>query len=849
MLKQKITRIKPFPLRIVLTVPYVMTLIITVGLVGFLSFRNGQRAINAVTTQLRSEITARIEQHLESYLDLSYLINQINADALQLGLLDIHNPDEHYFWRQATLFDKTATIYYASEQGGFVGAKRQGDGSLTLNLTEDFVSGPILIYSVDDMGNRLELTGSLPDYDPRVRPWYTAATRAEQPVWSEIYLFSTLLDLGITASQPFYESSGELCGVLAVDLTLSQISDFLKGLDIGKTGEAFIVERSGLIVASSTDEQPYVTNAEGQQERLHALDSEVPLVSYTYQYLKEDAGDYTTISDIQYLKLDIQGKRHFLQVTPYYDPRGIDWLIVVVIPEADFMAQIDANNRQTLIVSGLALLTASLIGMLLANWVSRPIQSINRAAQALAAGKWQRVPPSGWIAELDKLTTSFNQMVKYREKAEEAERKQRTLAEALAEVSTAMNSSLDLDQVMEYILVNVGRVVPHDAANIQVMDEQGVSHVIACRGYEARGIPSEQLKALHFRVDQMANMKAMVDTRQPNVIPNVQLDPVWKVTPATEWVRSNIGAPIVINDEVSGFIFLDSATHGFFNKIHSQRLRTFAAQAAVAIQNAQLFNQAQNYATELEKRVAERTKELKKANQQLLELGQMKDEFVSNVSHELRTPISNIKLYLELLLRKPHKQEAFMDTLQRETQRLEQIVEDLLKISRFDQGGTPLTLARLDLNALVNDYVTDRLLLAKERELSLKLEAEPDLPPVLADHIQVGQAISVLLTNAFLYTPSGGQITIRTRQRHKESKEWIGVTISDTGPGITPDELPHLFERFFRGRAGRRSGAPGTGLGLAIVKEIIDQHAGQIEVESAGIPGQGSTFSIWFPVH
>nr|MBN1229877.1 GAF domain-containing protein [Anaerolineae bacterium] len=834
-------------MRIVLTVPYVVTLMITVGLVGFLSFRNGQQAIYTVTTQLRSEITARIEQHLKSYLDLPHLINQINADALQLGQLDIYSPDEHYFWRQAILFDTTATIYYANEQGGFVGAKRQDDGSLTLNLTEDFVGGPILIYSVDDMGNRLELIDSLPTYDPRVRPWYSAAKQAEQPVWSEIYLFSALRDLGITASQPVYDPSGELWGVLAVDLTLSQISDFLKELDIGKTGEAFIIERSGLIVASSTDEKPYITNADGQQERLHASKSDEPLISQTFQYLQEAAGDYTTISDIQYLELDIQGKRHFLQVTPYYDPRGIDWLIVVAIPEADFMAQINANNRQTLAVSGLALLAAILIGILLARWVSRPIQSMNQAAQALAAGEWQRVPPAGWITELNMLATSFNQMIVQREKVEEAERKQRTLAEALAEVSTIMNSTLDLDQVMEYILVNVGRVVPHDAANIQVLDEQGVSRVIACRSYEAVGLSSEQLKALHFQVDQLANMKAMFETKQPNVIPNVLLNPTWKRIPATEWIRSNVGAPIVIDEAVNGFIFLDSATPDFFDETHAQRLQTFAAQAAVAIQNAQLFEQVQRYATDLEERVSERTEELEQANQQLLELGQMKDQFVSNVSHELRTPISNIKLYLELMLRKPDRQEAYMDTLQRETGRLERIVEDLLKISRIDQGQIALTLVPLDLNTVAEEYITDRLLLAEERGLTLKFDAEPDIPSVLADRIQVGQVFSILLTNAFLYTPSGGRITVRTRLRRKAGKKWVGISITDTGPGITDDELPHLFDRFFRGQAGRGSGVPGTGLGLAIAKEIIEQHTGRFEVEST--PGRGSTFSIWFPAH
>jgi signal transduction histidine kinase len=118
----------------------------------------------------------------------------------------------------------------------------------------------------------------------------------------------------------------------------------------------------------------------------------------------------------------------------------------------------------------------------------------------------------------------------------------------------------------------------------------------------------------------------------------------------------------------------------------------------------------------------------------------------------------------------------------------------------------------------------------------------------MADVGLLGQVLSILLTNAISYTPSGGHVIVRTHTRQKEDDRWVGFSVSDSGPGISPEEQRQLFVRFFRGGAGRKSGIPGTGLGLAIAQEIINRHGGTIEVESDAIPGHGATFSVWIPI-
>ena len=205
-------------------------------------------------------------------------------------------------------------------------------------------------------------------------------------------------------------------------------------------------------------------------------------------------------------------------------------------------------------------------------------------------------------------------------------------------------------------------------------------------------------------------------------------------------------------------------------------------------------------------------------------------------------------LYHSMIETNPQQAHQYVNPLRRETNRLAHLIEDLLYLSRLDKGRYHFNPTQLDLNRLVQDYAADRAPLAVQRQLTLSIESDESLPPIQADEQMVGQVLSVLLTNALNYTPKNGQITICTRAETRQEHAWVGFAVRDTGAGITPEDCGQLFERFFRGKAGRESTAPGTGLGLAIAKEIVEKHHGRIEVHSDG-PGKGATFSVWLPVN
>ena len=190
-------------------------------------------------------------------------------------------------------------------------------------------------------------------------------------------------------------------------------------------------------------------------------------------------------------------------------------------------------------------------------------------------------------------------------------KQQREFAEVLSDIVTVLNSSLELSQVVESILAHIGRVVPHDAANVMLI-EDGELRVVGHRGYAERGL-KEWIESLHWPLHDVVNLSEVARTQQPLAISDVSAYTPWKRVPESEWVRSFACAPILVDGEVAGFLNVDSATAGFYSQQHAERLRIFADHASIAFKNARLYATVQRYATELEHRVAERTAALRES--------------------------------------------------------------------------------------------------------------------------------------------------------------------------------------------------------------------------------------------
>jgi len=412
-----------FPLKVILIFPFVLQLLTVVAVMGYLSFNSGQKSVNEVATDLRNEITARIEQHLKTYLNIAHFVNQMNANALRLGQLDITKPVavQRYFWQQLQQLDIVSYISFSSAQGQYIGVERRENRNIEMSkkkADEFYLYTEEAEHLANDKGEQEKLTKIIKNYDPRERPWYKSTISANKPIWSDIYALTDPenLSLAVTqtlsANQPYYDDEGTFQGVLGTDIFLSQIREFLSTLKIGKTGETFIMEHSGLIVASSTTENPYKINPDNPEEvlRLKVYESKKPLIRETAEYLREQFGDLSTITKSEQLSFKLEGEQQLLQVKPYHDERGIDWLIVVIVPESDFMARIHTNTQVTILLFVLTLLIAILVGIFTAKWVIVPIVDLKIAASKLSSGKWEQRLPTERTDEIGALAKAFEWM-------------------------------------------------------------------------------------------------------------------------------------------------------------------------------------------------------------------------------------------------------------------------------------------------------------------------------------------------------------------------------------------------------------------------------------------------------
>lgn len=228
----------------------------------------------------------------------------------------------------------------------------------------------------------------------------------------------------------------------------------------------------------------------------------------------------------------------------------------------------------------------------------------------------------------------------------------------------------------------------------------------------------------------------------------------------------------------------------------------------------------------------------------LRRLETMRKDFISNVSHELRTPLASLKALAETLLtgalEDKQASQRFVEQIEAEVDSMSLLVQELLELSRIESGKVPLRLEAVPPLVLLSDATTRLELQAERAGLIIKVECAEDLPPALVDPPRIQQVLTNLLHNAIKFTPSGGRITL-SAALHEDT---ILFSVKDTGIGISADDLPRIFERFYKSDKTRSSS--GIGLGLAIARHIIEAHHGEIYVESK--EGQGSTFSFSIPI-
>jgi PAS domain S-box-containing protein len=803
---------KALPLVLVIVVPFVLQMVTVVGLTAWLAFRNGQKATSALAGQARMEVSNRIQQHLNVYLEEPFHITQTNINSVILGELDIGNKLalERHFALQLDRKQSVSQIYVGLVNGSVALAGFLEDGSIVAKTTDKFPQRHI--YALDEQGNRTKFLKVLPDYDPRTRTWFKRAIATKNPTWSEIYTF-TQGEIGITAAQPFYDRQDNLQGVMAVDLLLGQISDFLRGIKISPNAQTFIIERSGLLVATSTNEKPYLfeKDARGSSlaRRIKAIESKNKLTRSTAEFLADRFGPLQNIDRAYQLDFKIGEKVQFVQVLPYRDERNLDWLAVVVMPEDDFMAEINANTRNTFILCLAALGVTVVLGILTSRWIAKPISRLSNASQELATlfestnpqeEALNRNVQATSISELEGLARSFNQMAgKLREsfaalKANNLELEMR-VASRTAELSSTEAELRGLFAAMRELIVVFdaqGRYLRIPRTNANLSDEDASKLI----GKTVHEIFPKQKADLFLRY-----IKMVLSTRQ-----NLNVEYSLMFAQQEKWFSASISP---INLESVIWVIRDISDR---------------KQVEDALQKAK-------EAAEVASRA--------------------KSEFLANMSHELRTPLNAILGFTQLMSDDPSlnpSQQETLSIISSSGEHLLSLVNDVLEMSKIEAGRAVLNESNFDLYRMLDSLKNMLRLKAEARGLHLSFERTDDVPQhIRTDEMKLRQILINLIGNAIKFTQEGG-IALRlaspaSYQDRDSEYAIIQFEVEDTGVGIAGEDLFNVFKPFVQSASGRQA-SEGTGLGLPISRQFIRLMGGNIAVSSGLAKGTTFTFAI-----
>ncbi|HLF28055.1 MAG TPA: GAF domain-containing protein [Anaerolineae bacterium] len=413
----------------------------------------------------------------------------------------------------------------------------------------------------------------------------------------------------------------------------------------------------------------------------------------------------------------------------------------------------------------------------------------------------------------------------------------------LNDIVNIASSKLELGEVYQALADNMVRVIGGDDCYINAWDVADqrvvpVAHHSAGRG----GAPLLPLPA-----SKVSLTRSTLATGQPIAVEDAFDSPYSDPQIAALFpARSKLALPLIADGKKLGAVIIGFNQPHAFSEEEIARSARAAELVAVAVAKAHLHADLQRRARDLASDVAARTQELRVANEQLRSLDRLKSSLITQISHEFRTPVTNLTIYLRLLTSGwPEKRDQYLAVLNEQTEMLKRLIESVTVYAELDL--TPDAGAHLPWPI---GQALERAAAAHQAEASAKsirLEALPgdaDLR-VRANPQRIDMALRELVSNAIAYTDAGGRVTIRFERAEEARREWVRVSISDSGIGIPANELPHVFAQFFRGRQ-RALQVRGIGMGLALVQAIAEMEGGRVTAESAG-EGQGSTFRLWLP--
>ncbi len=372
-------------LRRELLIPFILLIIGVSTAIGWVSVKAGSEAVMTLTQRILTDMVNRIGNATEKHLDGALIaLESVAPSPAYLPREQIFSDAmpslEEKFWAASGLFMSVNNyVYYGGRDGRFVGVYRISNNTVQLfwrNPDEDVRH----VYQVNSIGDRSLLLRS-DQFDPRQRPWYQAAMNSDKPVWSKIYNNYSFQYPTVTLAKAVYKDNHEFIGVVATDLTLKEISNFLRRLEISKNGVAYIVDADGYVIATSGQELPEQL-INGKPQRLRAVDMKTPLISGTYRKILNQGNLNANI-----LSVDLAGESIDVVASPLGNKQGLQWTTVVAIPRSEYMSTVHQSFMQSLVIAIACVIFALTIGLTVVQRVVGDIRKLTNAVASFGNGE------------------------------------------------------------------------------------------------------------------------------------------------------------------------------------------------------------------------------------------------------------------------------------------------------------------------------------------------------------------------------------------------------------------------------------------------------------------------------
>ncbi|MEH1786069.1 MAG: ATP-binding protein [Nostoc sp.] len=862
------SRFKGVPLSCILVALFLLQILLAVGLTAYLSILNGQKAVNEVASELRHEVGNRVEQNLQTYLSTPRQVLRGNQNLINIGLLKIENLAtwESYLVEQLKTFPDALALTVSNEQQEHLTVEKLNDRQFLLKKAGKSTEYDLYTYKIDSQGQRTQLPEVIKSYDGRSRPDYQIAVTAKKFSFSQIFIPPTEPRLFISASQPIYNSQGQLFGVNSTLIRLSEIRDLLQNIKIGKSGQIFIIERSGLLVASSTTEEPFRLQ-NGKPIRLAASQSVNSLTQAAAKYLTTKFSNFEQIQSLQQLDFSLDGKRQFLAVKPLQGESNLNWLIVVDVPEADFMGQINRNTQTTIFLCLGALGLATILGIITARWITQPILDFSTATKDLTdfTNDEDSVVMVQCIKEVEMLGESFNEMAQQLRKNftalttknEELELqvKQRT-QELQQEIQERINSERRLRQhnqvlaeltnhkaLFEGNLETAFKVITEKAANALEVERVSVwlfndeRTKLQCISFYERSSQKHSAGLERNLADYLIYYKALValstiaitDTRT-----DLRVQELWNKLLEPNNIVSLIDTSIWVGGKIVGTVLYEQIDTPRYWEVSEQNFVSSIAEfVALTLEVC-------------DRKQAEST--LREAKEAAEMANRAKSTFLGNINHDLRNPLNSILGITEALKDGVYgpvseEQQQSLTMLESSGKNLLELINQILDFTDTESSKIELQLAATSIQGLCDYSLSFVKHLAFQKNIRLRAQVPEELEPIQVDERRIRQVFINLLTNAIKFTKEGGEVWIEIQPT--STNEYIFFSVVDTGIGMLSDDLFKLFQPFVQVENASTRRSTGTGLGLVMVQKIVELHGGTVHAESQ--LGKGSRFTVKLP--